>query len=175
MAPDALYWLGESLFQRQRYRDAAESFLTVSTKHETTGKAPDALLRLGQSLAALGEKDTACATLGEVSRKYPRASLSVKQGVEREQKRVRCCLKRGYLGARGRRPLLAISEFRPCRVGGVRRRRLHRIADAGGALACRAPKWAGAARRNDRSWTAGAIARRGRAGRFALPALGPAT
>jgi tol-pal system protein YbgF len=90
MAPDALYWLGESLFQRQRYRDAAESFLTVSTKHETTGKAPDALLRLGQSLAALGEKDTACATLGEVSRKYPRASLSVKQGVEREQKRVRC-------------------------------------------------------------------------------------
>jgi tol-pal system protein YbgF len=90
MAPDALYWLGESLFQRQRYRDAAESFLTVSTKHETTGKAPDALLRLGQSLAALGEKETACATLGEVTRKYPRASVSVKQSVEREQKRVRC-------------------------------------------------------------------------------------
>jgi tol-pal system protein YbgF len=90
MAPDALYWLGESLFQRQRYRDAAESFLTVSTKHETAGKAPDALLRLGQSLAALGEKETACATLGEVARKYPRASLSVKQGVEREQKRARC-------------------------------------------------------------------------------------
>lgn len=90
MAPDAVYWLGESLFQRQRYRDAAESFLTVSTKHETAGKAPDALLRLGQSLAALGEKDTACATLGEVARKYPRASVSVKQSVEREQKRVRC-------------------------------------------------------------------------------------
>jgi tol-pal system protein YbgF len=90
MAPDALYWLGESMYQRQRYRDAAESFLTVSTKHETAGKAPDALLRLGQSLAALGEKETACATLGEISRKYPRASLSVKQGVEREQKRVRC-------------------------------------------------------------------------------------
>ena len=32
----------------------------------------------------------ACATLGEVGRKYPRASGSVKQGVEREQKRVRC-------------------------------------------------------------------------------------
>ena len=27
-------WLGESLFQRQRYRDAAEAFLTVSTKYE---------------------------------------------------------------------------------------------------------------------------------------------
>ena len=49
-----------------------------------------ALLRLGQSLAALGEKEAACASLGEVLRKFPRASAGVKQGVEREQKRVRC-------------------------------------------------------------------------------------
>jgi tol-pal system protein YbgF len=90
LTPDAQYWLGESLFQRQRFRDAAESFLHVSTKYETAGKAPDALLRLGQSLAAMGEKEAACASLAEVLRKYPRASVSVKQGVEREQKRVRC-------------------------------------------------------------------------------------
>jgi tol-pal system protein YbgF len=90
LAPDANYWLGETMFQRQRYRDAAESFLTVTTKYETTGKAPDALLRLGQSLAALGEKEAACAALGEIGRKYPRATASVKQGVEREQKRARC-------------------------------------------------------------------------------------
>jgi tol-pal system protein YbgF len=87
---DATFWLGESLFQRQRYRDAAEAFLNVSTKYESIAKAPDALLRLGQSLAALGEKEAACASLGEVLRKFPRASASVKQGVEREQKRVRC-------------------------------------------------------------------------------------
>jgi tol-pal system protein YbgF len=90
LVPDANYWLGEALFQRQRYRDAAESFLTVSTKYETAGKAPDALLRLGQSLAALGEKDAACATFNEVGRKYPRASVVLKQGVEREQKRAGC-------------------------------------------------------------------------------------
>jgi tol-pal system protein YbgF len=90
MAPDAQYWLGESLFQRQRYRDAAEAFLNVSTKYESTAKAPDALLRLGQSLAMLGEKEAACASLGEVLRKYPRAALGVKQGVDREQKRVGC-------------------------------------------------------------------------------------
>jgi tol-pal system protein YbgF len=90
LVPDANYWLGEALFQRQRYRDAAESFLTVSTKYETAAKAPDALLRLGQSLAALGEKDAACATLNEVGRRYPRASVALKQGVEREQKRAGC-------------------------------------------------------------------------------------
>jgi tol-pal system protein YbgF len=87
---DATYWLGESMFQRQRFRDAAEAFLNVSTKYESTAKAPDALLRLGQSLAALGEKEAACASLGEVLRKFPRASAGVKQGVEREQKRVHC-------------------------------------------------------------------------------------
>jgi tol-pal system protein YbgF len=90
MAPEAEYWLGESLFQRQRYRDAAEAFLNVSTKYESTAKAPDALLRLGQSLAVLGEKEAACASLGEVLRKYPRAALGVKQGVDREQKRDGC-------------------------------------------------------------------------------------
>jgi tol-pal system protein YbgF len=90
LASEATFWLGESFFQRQRYRDAAEAFLNVTTKYDTAAKAPDALLRLGQSLAALGEKEAACASLGEVMRKFPRASGAVKQGVEREQKRVRC-------------------------------------------------------------------------------------
>jgi tol-pal system protein YbgF len=90
LSSDATFWLGESLYQRQRFRDAAEAFLNVSTKFESSAKAPDALLRLGQSLAALGEKEAACASLGEVLRKFPRAPAGVKQGVEREQKRVRC-------------------------------------------------------------------------------------
>jgi tol-pal system protein YbgF len=90
LAGEAQYWLGESQFQQQHYRDAAEAFLAVSTKYETTARAPDALLRLGQSLAALGEKEAACASLGEVLRKYPHASLNVKQSVDREQKRVHC-------------------------------------------------------------------------------------
>jgi tol-pal system protein YbgF len=90
LLPDAQYWLGESLYQRQRYRDAAESFLAVSTKYEHAGKAPDSLLRLGQSLAAMNQKEAACATLAEVSRKYPKASASVKRGVTAEIKRAKC-------------------------------------------------------------------------------------
>ena len=90
LVPDAQYWLGESLFQRQRFRDAAESFLAVSTKFEKSGKAPEALLRLGQSLAALNQKEAACATLAEVGRKFPRASGSVKRGVAQELKRAHC-------------------------------------------------------------------------------------
>jgi tol-pal system protein YbgF len=87
---DSQYWLGESFFQRQLYRDAAESFLGVTTKFDKSAKAPDALLRLGQSLAALKEREAACAAFGEVARKYPRASGGVKAAVDREQKRVKC-------------------------------------------------------------------------------------
>ena len=87
---DAQYWLGESLYQQQHYRDAAEAFLAVSTKYERSGKAPESLLRLGQSLAALHQKEAACATLAEVGRKYPKASANVKRSVTQEQKRARC-------------------------------------------------------------------------------------
>jgi tol-pal system protein YbgF len=90
LVPEANFWLGETLFQRQRYRDAAEFFLTVSTKYESSVKGPDALLRLGESLAALGEKEAACATLNELGRKFPRAGANVKQTAEREQKRAGC-------------------------------------------------------------------------------------
>jgi tol-pal system protein YbgF len=89
-APDAQFWLGESQFQRQQYDAAAQSFLDLSTKHGTHAKAPEALLRLAQSLAALKQKEMSCATLAEVGRKYPKAPTSVRQAVEREQKRVQC-------------------------------------------------------------------------------------
>jgi tol-pal system protein YbgF len=90
LAADAQFWLGESMFQRQNYRDAATAFLDMSKRYESHPKAADALLRLGQSLAALHERELACATLSEVTRKYPRASASVKQATEREQKRAGC-------------------------------------------------------------------------------------
>jgi tol-pal system protein YbgF len=90
LVSDAQYWLGESQFQQQKYRDAAEAFLAVSTKYKSSPKAPESLLRLGQSLAALHKKEAACATLAEVGRKYPHAAAGVKRQVAQEQKRVHC-------------------------------------------------------------------------------------
>ena len=90
LVPDAHYWLGESQFQRQQYNDSAETFLDVYNKYPNSLKAPEALLRLGQSLAAIGKQDAACASLGAVLTKYPKASVQVKQTVAAEQKRVRC-------------------------------------------------------------------------------------
>lgn len=90
LAPDAVYWLGETFMQRNRPREAAEQFLKVSTDYSRAGKAPDAMLKLGVALGALGARDQACATFAELERKYPAAPASVKQGADREQKRARC-------------------------------------------------------------------------------------
>jgi tol-pal system protein YbgF len=90
LMPEAHYWLGEAQFQLKQYSESAETFLKISTDFPNAVKAPDALLRLGQSLVALGERETACASLGHVLTKYPKASANVKRAVEQEQKRARC-------------------------------------------------------------------------------------
>ncbi len=48
------------------------------------------LLKLGMSLAALDNRDTACATLREVGKRYPSASKPVATKVASELKRLSC-------------------------------------------------------------------------------------
>jgi len=90
MSADAIFYIGETYLQRSRPREAAEQYLKVSTDYAKSARAPEGMLRLGQSLAALGNNDQACATFGEVGRRYPNASAAVKKGVERETQRDHC-------------------------------------------------------------------------------------
>jgi tol-pal system protein YbgF len=90
LTSDALYYLGETYYQRGRQREAAEQYLKISTDYATAPRAPEAMLRLGESLQALGAKEQACATFSAVPIKYPNASAAVKAGAEREAKRAQC-------------------------------------------------------------------------------------
>lgn len=87
---DARYWLGESLFARGEFSDAADEFLAGYKADPQSGKAPDTLLKLGLSLAGLGEREAACSTYGEVLRKYPDASKALRQRVTNEQAVASC-------------------------------------------------------------------------------------
>ncbi|MBZ8135359.1 tol-pal system protein YbgF [Afifella sp. IM 167] len=89
-ATDARFWLGESLLQQNKNRDAANAFLEVYKSSPDSRKAPDALMKLGVALAALGEKDAACATFDEVTRKYPNASGALSNRVASEAQRAGC-------------------------------------------------------------------------------------
>ncbi|MDQ0457051.1 tol-pal system protein YbgF [Rhizobium paknamense] len=89
-AADASFWLGEAQYSQERYKDAAETFLKSYQSYGKSPKAPEMLLKLGMSLAALDNKDTACATLREVNKRYPNASKAVQTKVASEQKRLAC-------------------------------------------------------------------------------------
>jgi tol-pal system protein YbgF len=90
MAADAIYYLGESFYQRGRQAEAAKQYLKISTHYANSPRAPESLLRLGQSLNALGAKEQACASYGKIAREYPDAPATVKAGAEREAKRAKC-------------------------------------------------------------------------------------
>jgi len=89
-AADAQYWLGESLFARGKYREAANEFLNGHKTYPKSPKAPDTLLKLGLSLAGLGERDAACSTYAQVLKQYPQASNALRQRIAVEQASASC-------------------------------------------------------------------------------------
>ncbi len=90
LAPDAIFYLGETYFQRSRPREAAEQYLKLSTDFSKSSRAPEGMLRLGQSLAMLGSNDQACATFAEVGKRYPTAAPPIKRSAEREMQKDHC-------------------------------------------------------------------------------------
>lgn len=89
-APDAQYWLGESLYAQSKYREAAEVFLNAQKAHPQTPKAPEMMLKLGMSLVHLDNRETACITYAEINKRYPNMSANVKRKVQAEEKTARC-------------------------------------------------------------------------------------
>ncbi|MFB2553448.1 tol-pal system protein YbgF [Ensifer soli] len=89
-AADASFWMGEAQFSQGKFNDAAKTFLNAHQAHASSPKAPEMLLKLGMSLAALDNRETACATLREVSKRYPQASSAVRAKATSEQKRLSC-------------------------------------------------------------------------------------
>lgn len=90
LAGNAQYWLGESLFARGLYRDAADAFLKSYSDYPGSTKGPDSLLKLGLALAGLGEQAAACATYGELLSKFPEAPASVKKRASIESNVIGC-------------------------------------------------------------------------------------
>lgn len=89
-AADANFWLGEAQYSQGNFSDAAKTFLNAHQTFGKSKKAPEMLLKLGMSLAALDNRETACATLREVNKRYPDASKAVKSKVSSEQNRLSC-------------------------------------------------------------------------------------
>ena len=90
LAGSAQYWYGETFRIRQLYSDAATAYLDGYQNYPKSKKAPENLLKLGTTMVELGEKDQGCKMIKGLKKQYPKASQSVLQKAQYEQKRFKC-------------------------------------------------------------------------------------
>ena len=90
LAGSAQYWYGETFRIRQLYSDAATAYLDGYQNYPKSKKAPDNLLKLGMTMVQLGEKDQGCKMISGLKKEYPKATKSVLQKAQYEQKKFKC-------------------------------------------------------------------------------------
>ncbi|HVJ34181.1 MAG TPA: tol-pal system protein YbgF [Terriglobia bacterium] len=90
LAGNAQYWLGETYYARQDYKNAAVAFAEGYQKYPNSPKVVDNLLKLGMALGQSGQKDNACVALKQLDKKFPDASGTIKDRAARAKQRFGC-------------------------------------------------------------------------------------
>jgi tol-pal system protein YbgF len=89
-APSARYWLGEAKFIQKDYPGAATAYLGAIRGWPKTSWAPEAVVKLSQSLLEIGKPQDACGALGELDRRYPHTSAALKARAAATRARAQC-------------------------------------------------------------------------------------
>ncbi len=89
LTPQAVYWVGDIAYVQKDYPNAARAFAEQIKKYPQSSRAPDSMLKLGQSLIAMGQKQEGCTTLGALKAKYPQASDAILTKA-REDRKASC-------------------------------------------------------------------------------------
>ncbi len=71
LASNAQYWLGEAYYVTKEYQSAIAAFQKVTIDYPDSRKAPDALVKIGFTQAALGRSGDAKVTLEDVVKRFP--------------------------------------------------------------------------------------------------------
>lgn len=90
LTPQAVYWVGDIAYLQKNYPDAARAFAEQIKKYPQSSRAPDSMLRLGQSLIAMGQKQEGCTTLGALKAKYPKAADTLLDKAREDRKAAGC-------------------------------------------------------------------------------------
>ena len=90
LAGNAQYWLGETFYVRGDFEQAAVEFLSGYQTFPNSNKAPDNLLKLGLSMARLGQTDGACTALSRLATEYPEANDTIRRRAQTERARLSC-------------------------------------------------------------------------------------
>jgi tol-pal system protein YbgF len=90
LAPQAVYWIGSIAYVQKDYPGAARAFAEEIKEYPDSPRGPEAMLKLGQSLLAMNQKDEGCTTLGALRRKYPHASKAIRRQAASARRDARC-------------------------------------------------------------------------------------
>ncbi len=82
LAGSAYYWIGEIMYLKQEYKEAALKFAEAYQNYPESIKVPDMLLRLSKSLSKIDKTEQSCITLKELISKYPESRLIKKAEME---------------------------------------------------------------------------------------------
>ncbi len=84
------FWLAETYYVRENYKDAAKNYLSLYQTFPNANKAPNALLKLGISLVNMQQKEQGCMTFMQLQESYPEANPSIIDRSNLEIKRNGC-------------------------------------------------------------------------------------
>jgi len=87
---EARYNLAKILIARRAFAEAATSDIGAIRGWPHTRWAPDAVLDLSHSLIALDKPADACATLGELERRYPKPGLTIAKRASELKLQAKC-------------------------------------------------------------------------------------
>lgn len=90
LAANAQYWLAETYYVRQDYKQGARLFAQNYQDYPKSAKASASLLKLGLSLARLGKKDDACLTFTQLKKEFPGDQTPEVQKAEKEMQQLSC-------------------------------------------------------------------------------------
>lgn len=86
----ALFWLGEIAAVQGDFRSATNAYIETLKRFPKGSKAPEAMVKLGAALGALGDTEEACRTLKAVPGQYPKATAGVRARADIERRRAGC-------------------------------------------------------------------------------------
>jgi tol-pal system protein YbgF len=90
LAAQAVYWVGDIAYVQKDYPNAARAFAEEIKKYPTSTRGPDSMLKLGQSLLAMGQKKEGCTSLAALPVKYPQASKTIASQAVAARKAASC-------------------------------------------------------------------------------------
>ncbi|SDL40840.1 tol-pal system protein YbgF [Maridesulfovibrio ferrireducens] len=73
LAPNALYWIGETYYSEKSFAQSILKFKEVSRRFPKANKVPDAMLKIGLAYDKLGDKENAVFYLRTLVDEYPKS------------------------------------------------------------------------------------------------------